>query len=99
MILKILPSALDDLRRGWRFYERQQEGLGDHFQESLFSDIDSLDLHAGRHRKIFGHHRLLSERFPYAVYYKMEGEDLAVVHRVLDMRENPAKTRRKLSEP
>lgn len=46
MKLSILPSALDDLRRGWRFYEKQQEGLDDYFQDSLFSDIDSLVLYA-----------------------------------------------------
>ena len=41
MRIKILPSALDDLRCGWDFYERQQIGLGDYFQDSLFSDVDS----------------------------------------------------------
>jgi hypothetical protein len=45
MDIKILPSALEDLRRGWRFYEKQQEGLGDYFQDSLFSDIDSLQIY------------------------------------------------------
>ena len=35
-----------DLRRGWRFYEWQQEALGDYFQDSLFSDIDPLVLYA-----------------------------------------------------
>ena len=37
MILKILPSAVEDLREGWRFYEEQQEGLGDYFQDKLRS--------------------------------------------------------------
>lgn len=96
MKLKILPSALDDLRRGWWFYERQQESLGNYFQDSLFSDIDSLVLYGGVHRKVLGYHRLLSNRFPYAIYYKMDGEDLAVVWRVLDMREDPRETERRL---
>lgn len=89
MRLKILPSALDDLRVGWEFYEDQQAGLGNYFQDSLFSDIDSLLLHAGIHSKAFGYHRLLSKRFPYAIYYKTEGDDMAVVWRVLDLRQNP----------
>jgi plasmid stabilization system protein ParE len=97
MRLKVLPSALDDLRRGWQFYERQQTGLGDYFQDSLISDIDSLILYAGIHRVVHGYHRMLSKRFPYAIYYKMDGQDLAVVWRVLDMRESPEKTKRKLS--
>ncbi len=73
MSILILPSARDDLSDGFDFYERQQAGLGDYFQESLFSDIESLRLYAGIHPKRFGYHRLLSERFPYAVYYDQEG--------------------------
>ena len=69
MRIVILPSARDDLSDGFHFYERQQEGLGDYFLESLFSDIDSLALYAGIHPKQFGFRRLLSKRFPYAVYY------------------------------
>lgn len=93
MNLKILPSALEDLRRGWRFYEKQQVGLGDYFQDSLFSDIDSLVLYAGVHRVVHGYHRLLSKRFPYAVYYQVEDEEVVVVWRVLDLRQKPESIR------
>ncbi len=34
MNIRILPSAIEDLRLGWSFYERQQEGLGEYFQDS-----------------------------------------------------------------
>ena len=92
MKLSILLSALDDLRRGWRFYEKQQEGLGDYFQDSLFSDIDSLVLHAGVHKKVFGYHRMLAKRFPFAVYYSLANEQTVLVWRVLDMRADPDTT-------
>ena len=62
------------------------------FLDSLYSDIDSLALYAGIHRKIFGFHRLLSKRFPYAVYYQFGGQDV-VVYRVLDLRRDPRKIR------
>lgn len=94
--IKILPSALEDLREGWRFYEFQQEGLGDYFQDSLFSDIDSLLLYAGTHRMVFGFHRLLSKRFPYAIYYQMDGADTVIIWRVLDLRQNPRSLRKRL---
>ncbi len=64
MKLRILPSAIEDLSDGSRFYETQVEGLGSYFIESVFSDIDSLKLYAGIHPKVFGYHRLLSKRFP-----------------------------------
>ena len=43
-----------------------------------------------------GYHRLLTHRFPYAVYYKMQAEGQVVVYRVLDCRQHPAKTKRAL---
>ncbi len=96
MIVRILDSALADLDRGRVFYERQGEGLGDYFLDSLLSEIDSLVLFGGIHRKVFGYHRLLPKRFPYAVYYKVEAERVAIVRRVLDLRQAPSKIRRAL---
>ena len=95
MRLKILPSALEDLAHGRAFYAKQSESVGAYFFDSLFSDIDSLELFGGIHRKVLGCHRLLSKRFPFAVYYKMDG-DVVVVWRILDCREKPEKTRQAL---
>jgi hypothetical protein len=83
--IKILPSALADLDRGRAFYARQSKSVGDYFLDSLFSDIDSLELYAAVHVKVFDFHRLLAKRFPYAVYYKVDGE-VCLVFRVLDCR-------------
>jgi plasmid stabilization system protein ParE len=95
MRLVILPSARNDLAEGFGFYERQQEGLGGYFLESLFSDIDSLRLYAGIHLKVFGNHRLLSKRFPYAIYYAQESGTV-FVKAVLDCRRDPKFHRQKL---
>jgi plasmid stabilization system protein ParE len=95
MKVRILPSALDDLPRGVVFYERQGEGLGADFLDSLCSEIDSLLLYAGIHRRVFGFHRLLSRRFPYAIYYR-KNERTVEVWRVLDCRQDPKKTKRDL---
>ncbi|MGB6489395.1 MAG: type II toxin-antitoxin system RelE/ParE family toxin [Steroidobacteraceae bacterium] len=91
MKIKILPSALEDLDRGRRFYARQGKSVGDYFLDSLFADIDSLELYAGIHLKVFDFHRLLAKRFPYAVYYKVDGE-VCIVFRILDCRQEPEKT-------
>jgi len=95
MTIVILPSARADLAEGVAFYEHQGQRLGTYFLESLFSDIDSLKLYAGVHRKVFGYHRLLSQRFPYAVYYSVEAE-VIYVRAVLDCRRDPAWTRTRL---
>ncbi len=95
MRIKILSSAVDDLHAARLFYEKQGVELGEYFFDSLFSDIDSLVLYAGIHPKVFGYHRLLSKRFPYAVYYTRE-DDLVVVWRVLDLRRHPGRIRQAL---
>jgi hypothetical protein len=87
--IRILQSAFDDLDAGAAFYERQAEGLGSYFNSSLIADIDSLKLYAGIHRIIRGYYRMLSKRFPYSIYYKVEDE-CAVVHAVLDCRRRPS---------
>ena len=68
MKIKILSSASQDLIDGYWFYEKQAEGLGTYFLDSLFSDIDSLIINAGIHPLHFQkYHRMLSKRFPFAV--------------------------------
>ena len=89
MKVRILDPAEQDFVDGYHFYESQAEGVGQYFLDCLYSDIDSLVLFAGIHRKVFGEfHWLLSKRFPYAVYYTLE-EEVAMVHAVLDCRQNP----------
>jgi plasmid stabilization system protein ParE len=96
MKVKILPSADSDLDQGYDFYERQTEGIGAYFLDSLFSDIDSLIISGGVHPIVHGQfHRLLSKRFPFAVYYQVH-ETTVHVHAVVDCRRNPAWIRRKL---
>ena len=96
MRIVIQPSALRDLREGFLFYERKEAGLGSYFLESLFQDINSLELYAGIHPLRFGcFHRLLAKRFPYAAYYQVaEGE--VRIRAVLDLRRNPKWIARKL---
>ncbi len=95
MKINILESAVADLAAGRDFYERQEIGVGDYFQDCLFSDIDSLVLYAGIHRQVFGFYRMLSKRFPYAIYYQLEDRTI-LVFRVLDCRSNPQRLLRAL---
>lgn len=90
MIIRILDQAENDLVEGFHFYEPQQPGLGTYFLQSLYADIESLRRYAGIHRKVWKrYHRLLSKRFPYAVFYTLTGDE-ASVHAVLDCRRDPA---------
>jgi hypothetical protein len=96
MKIKILASASQDLVDGYYFYEKQAEGVGDYFLNTLFSDIDSLMINAGVHTIYFEkYNRLLSKRFPFAVYYRVEDKTV-LVYAVLDCRSSPAWIRKKL---
>ena len=72
MTIVILEDAAQDLEAGRRFYESRQSGIGDYFVESILSDLESLVLYAGIHRKHFGFYRVLSRRFPFGIYYEFQ---------------------------
>jgi hypothetical protein len=92
----ILDSAQQDLVEGYWFYEKQESGLGGYFIDSLFSDIDSLQIFAGIHGIHFEqYYRMLSKRFPFAIYYRIDNH-VALVYAVLDCRRNPAWIRERL---
>lgn len=97
MQVRISRSAEEDLLSGFAFYERQQAGVGGYFLDSLYADIDSLILYGGmrpkHHRRL---HRALAKRFPFAIYYDLQGESVTVVA-VLDCRQNPASIVKRLS--
>ena len=78
MTLRILAWPKLTCSNGFRFYERQSSGVGLYFLESLNSDIESLRLYAGIHRKVFGYHRMLSKRFPFAIYYDLPDDEIRV---------------------
>ena len=96
MKIKILSSARQDLLDGYHFYEAQSPGMGEYFLDSLSSDIDSLLVTHGVHARFFNrYYRLLSKRFPFAVYYQLEHETIWV-YAVLDCRKKPAWIRKQL---
>jgi len=89
MNIKISESAYKDIQSAQQFYERQEYGLGIYFQDSIFSDIDSLRFYAGIHPIQYEKHRLLSRKFPYAVYYKIQ-DNIVIITAILDCRRNPS---------
>jgi plasmid stabilization system protein ParE len=94
--IEILDQAVQDLIEGFHFYEDQQPGLGSYFLTNLYADIESLQLYAGIHRKAYrNYHRLLSRRFPFAVYYTLQDETV-FIRAVVDGRRKPAWIRRHL---
>jgi len=94
--IKILDLAERDLIEGFRFYEAQETSLGSYFLTNLYADIESLRLYAGIHERPFKtYYRLLSRRFPFAVFYTLD-KNIVSIHAVLDCRSDPAWARNRL---
>ncbi len=94
MKIRVLTSASQDLIDGYRFYEKQSEGLGSYFLDSLYPDIDALANYGGIH-PIYFNNRALSKRFPFAIYYRIESNTV-LVYAILDCRRSPAWLRNKI---
>ena len=98
MMLRILASAKSDLEEGYRFYEAQNNGLGEYFITSVEADIESLRLYAGIHPIVYkDFYRSLCRIFPFAIYY-LKSADVATIYAVVDCRRDPAWTRHHLQE-
>jgi hypothetical protein len=95
MTIKILDEAEKDIAIGISFYESQKDGLGRYFLDSILSDIESLHIYAGIHVIISGYYRLLSKRFPFSIYYKIN-ENIIYIYAVLDCRRDPSSIAKRL---
>jgi plasmid stabilization system protein ParE len=83
--LSLTSFAQDDINISFNFYEKQSKSLGTYFYDSIISDLDALKFYAGIHQKYFGYYRMITKRFPYAIYYDIE-DKLVVVHAILHTR-------------
>lgn len=92
----VLEDAAEDIERAREFYDDIESGIGDYCADSLLADIERLTLLHGVHEKHLGFFRMLSDRFPFGIYYR-EAQDRTEVYAVLDLRRDPAWIRQELS--
>jgi len=93
----ILRQAYDDVTDAFEFYESQEPGAGDYFEDTIAGEIDSLAFYGGIHPICYGFYRLLAHRFPYAIFYRLINQQVHVVA-VLDCRRDPRWMRRQLQK-
>ncbi len=97
MKIHIVDQAEDDLVEGYNFYEDQAPGLGEYFLDCIYSGVVSLVLYAGIHRIVHkNYRRMLAERFPFAIYYTVSGDEIKI-HAIIDCRRDPAWIRDRLN--
>ena len=89
--VELRPQVLDDLQEASRWYEGEQEGLGQRFQETFFQALSVAARNPDIFLKAHGEFRcILLKRFPYALYFRLhEGTIVFVLlfHGARDPRE------------
>ena len=79
--IAIRPAAEAEMLEAYEFYEGRVEGLGDRFEAAVRECLEEIRSHPQRFR--FAHKKLrraiLRDRFPYSLYYFVEGCDIVVV--------------------
>ena len=81
--VSIRPAAESDLRQARDWYEEQRAGLGEEFLLSIADAMIRLEESPERVPAYYrDFRRLLTERFPYKIFYRIE-KDAVIVFRVL----------------
>lgn len=75
-----LPEVADDAIAGYRWYESKAVGLGEDFLRMFYVSARLISanplLYPNVHREF---RRCLLRRFPYALYFKIEGDEAIVI--------------------
>ena len=95
MKVEVLDIVEFDLATGADFYERQQQGLGDEFRESVLAEFARLQYTGGIHSKTFGYHHCSTTRFPFIIYYSVK-DDTVLITTLMDGRTDPATIKNRL---
>ena len=87
------PAAAADVEDAISWYERQRPALGSEFLEAVNAALKVIAQKPRLAPLVQRHtHRSLLRRFPYAIYYRIEG-DLVVVVACMHGRRNPRRWR------
>ena len=93
-----LPAALADVEAAFRWYEDERIGLGEEFVGAVEAAIDRiLEFPCAcppAHRDA---RRYLVERFPYCLYYRLEGDGVVVIA-LMHAARDPERQRGRLSD-
>lgn len=78
VVLRSEASA--DITEAFQYYEDKAEGLGSEFLDAVDSCLNSLDQFPTRNALLYKQvRRALLRRFPYGIFYVVEGETVSVI--------------------
>jgi len=78
--LRFLPEVEDDVVVGYAWYEAKTRGLGEEFLRVFYVGVGDVSrnplLYSMGHRDV---RRRLLRRFPYTIYFRIEGNEVIVL--------------------
>lgn len=78
--VKLHPTAEADIEAACKWYDEQRPELGAEFLACVCESLVSLEENPLRHAVYYrGLRRLLTRRFPYKLFYLVEGTDVHVL--------------------
>lgn len=96
--LRFLPEVEDDVIGGYAWYEEKATGLGEEFLRMFYAFTQEIARNPLLYRKVFrDFRRRLLRRFPYAIYFRIDGQEI-VVFGLFHCARNPDIVRRELSD-
>jgi toxin ParE1/3/4 len=79
-IFLITPDAEEDLAEAKAWNNRQKKGLGDEFIDNIDAAVDRIRrIPEGATEVYPGVRRVVVQRFPYGVFYKVEPDHIAII--------------------
>jgi len=88
--LRLRPELVEDVHEAFVWYEAAATGLGHEFLRSYFVAVAAAQREPLIHRKVYqDFRRVLLDRFPYLLYFRIEG-DRVVVFLLIHGSRNPA---------
>ncbi len=97
-ILLYFPELSRDFVAAIDYYEALSPGLGLRFEEAFAQAELEIEEGLVTHPVLFDHfHRVVLRRFPYRLYYRLQG-DAAIVVGLFHIRRDPTHVQRTLDE-
>ena len=88
--LVVRRQAKADIREAARWYERQRVGLGRAFVQQTDALLDLIRLNPKQYQVVYREvRRGIPRRFPYGVFYRIEGSEI-LVFAVVDLHRDPS---------
>lgn len=78
--LEIQPEAEAEIQEAHHWYEDRAEGLGEEFLRAVDACLAAIQRHPTAHAVVYRNvRRALVHRFPYGIFYLIEGDMIVVL--------------------